>query len=117
MTRFTFREFRRCVRAIFAFGAGYKLGEGYELGKYEEARGKSADAEAWQLGYNLAVKRNPYKTLSVPGAKYEALSVRVAESIGPDGLTDAQRQIDPNPDHWKHPQGAPVDDSKDTQIP
>lgn len=60
MTKFSFREFRLCVRAIFAFGSGYKLGEGYALGRIEEARGKSADAEAWQLGYDLAVKRSPY---------------------------------------------------------
>ena len=26
-TKFTFKEFRVCVRAVFAFGAGYKLGE------------------------------------------------------------------------------------------
>ena len=26
-TKFTFGEFRVCVRAVFAFGAGYKLGE------------------------------------------------------------------------------------------
>src|ERR1700731_1071701 len=26
-TKFTFAEFRVCVRAVFAFGAGYKLGE------------------------------------------------------------------------------------------
>jgi hypothetical protein len=31
--KFTFSEFRVCVRAIFAFGAGYKLGERYELGE------------------------------------------------------------------------------------
>jgi hypothetical protein len=60
-TRFTFREFRVCVRAVFAFGSGYKLGEGYALGIVEESRGKAADAEAWQLGYDLAVKRNPYR--------------------------------------------------------
>jgi hypothetical protein len=57
---FTFREFGRCVRAVFAFAAGYKLGEGYPLGKIEEARAKHADQEAWQLGYDLASKRNPY---------------------------------------------------------
>jgi len=49
-TKFTFSEFRVCVRAIFAFGAGYKLGERYELGELERRRGQSADAEAWQLG-------------------------------------------------------------------
>jgi hypothetical protein len=58
---FTFREFGRCVKAIFAFGAGYKLGEGYALGKIEESRGKSADPEAWQAGHDLATKRNPYR--------------------------------------------------------
>ena len=26
-TKFTFKEFRVCARAWFAFGAGYKLGE------------------------------------------------------------------------------------------
>ena len=51
----------KCVKAIYAFGAGYKLGERYELGKLEEKRGKSADPEAWQLGYNLSTKRyKPY---------------------------------------------------------
>jgi hypothetical protein len=64
--RLTFREFRHCVRAIFAFGAGYKLGEGYDLGRLEEARGKSADADAWQLGYDLATKRNPYRSTPAP---------------------------------------------------
>ena len=41
-TKFTFSEFRVCVRAIFAFGAGYKLGERYELGELERRRGQSA---------------------------------------------------------------------------
>ena len=59
-TRVTLREFRVCVRAIFAFGSGYKLGENYRLGAIEEKRAKSADAEAWQLGYDLASKRNAY---------------------------------------------------------
>jgi hypothetical protein len=54
---FTLTEFRRCVKAIYAFGAGYKLGERYELGKIEEKRARSADAEAWQLGYDLSTKR------------------------------------------------------------
>lgn len=53
----TWKEFKVCVRAIFAFGAGYKLGERYALGRLEEKRGKSADAEAWQLGYDLSTKR------------------------------------------------------------
>src|SRR5580700_4127212 len=56
-TKFTFSEFRVCVRAIFAFGAGYKLGERYELGELERRRGQSADAEAWQLGYDLSTRR------------------------------------------------------------
>lgn len=55
--RFTFSEFRRCVRAVFAFAAGYKLGERYLLGELEERRGKSADPEAWQDGYDLSTKR------------------------------------------------------------
>ena len=40
-TKFTFSEFRVCVRAIFAFGAGYKLGERYELGELETSPGAS----------------------------------------------------------------------------
>ena len=56
-TKFTFSEFRVCVRAIFAFGAGYKLGERYELGELERRRGQGADAEAWQLGYDLSTRR------------------------------------------------------------
>jgi hypothetical protein len=51
------REFRICVRAIYAFGAGYKLGERYTLGRLEEKRGKAADTEAWQMGYDLSCKR------------------------------------------------------------
>src|SRR5260221_11539612 len=31
----TFKEFRVCVRAIFAFAGGYKLGERYLLGELE----------------------------------------------------------------------------------
>src|ERR1700719_1503194 len=34
-TKFTFKEFRVCVRAIFAFAGGYKLGERYLLGELE----------------------------------------------------------------------------------
>jgi hypothetical protein len=56
-TKFTFKEFRVCARAWFAFGAGYKLGERYKLGELEERRGKSADPEAWQLGYDLSTRR------------------------------------------------------------
>ena len=55
--RFTFKEFFVCVRAIFAFGAGYKLGERYKLGKIEEKRARSADPEAWKLGYDLSTSR------------------------------------------------------------
>jgi hypothetical protein len=56
-TKFTFKEFRVCVRAVFAFGAGYKLGERYRLGEVERRRGQSADPEAWRLGYDLSTKR------------------------------------------------------------
>jgi hypothetical protein len=55
--RFTLKEFRVCVRAVFAFGAGYKMGERYKFGELEERRGKSADPEAWRLGYELSTKR------------------------------------------------------------
>jgi hypothetical protein len=47
-TKFTFKEFRVCARAWFAFGAGYKLGERYELGELEGRRAQAADPEAWQ---------------------------------------------------------------------
>jgi hypothetical protein len=57
MYRFSFREFWRCVKAIYAFGSGYKLGEGYLLGKLEQPYAQRADGEAWQLGYDLATKR------------------------------------------------------------
>ena len=56
-TKFTFSEFRVCVRAVFAFGAGYKLGERYELGEIEMRRARAADPEAWQLGYDLSTRR------------------------------------------------------------
>ena len=56
-TKFTFSEFRVCVRAVFAFGAGYKLGERYELGELERRRAQAADPEAWQLGYDLSTRR------------------------------------------------------------
>ena len=56
-TRFTFKEFRVCVRAVFAFAAGYKLGERYRLGQIEMRRAQSADPEAWQLGYDLSTRR------------------------------------------------------------
>ena len=56
-TKFTFKEFRVCARAWFAFGAGYKLGERYKLGQIEMRRAQSADAEAWQLGYDLSTRR------------------------------------------------------------
>ena len=56
-TKFTFSEFRVCVRAIYAFGAGYKLGERYELGELERRRAQAADPEAWQLGYDLSTRR------------------------------------------------------------
>ena len=55
--KFTFKEFRVCARAVFAFGAGYKLGERYRLGEIERHRGQSADPEAWQLGYELSTRR------------------------------------------------------------
>jgi hypothetical protein len=56
-TKFTFSEFRVCVRAGLAFWAGYKLGERYKLGELEERRGRAADPEAWQLGYDLSTRR------------------------------------------------------------
>ena len=54
---FTLKAFRVCIRAIFAFGAGYKLGERYRLGQIEMRRAQSADPEAWQLGYDLSTRR------------------------------------------------------------
>ena len=55
-TKFTFKEFRVCVRAVFAFGAGYKLGERYRLGPIgARAVGKVVNddradwREAWAL--------------------------------------------------------------------
>jgi hypothetical protein len=59
-SRVTLAEFMVCVRAIYAFAAGYKLGENYRLGAIEESRAKKADPEAWQLGYDLATKRHVY---------------------------------------------------------
>ena len=56
-TKFTFKEFRVCVRAIFAFAGGYKLGERYLLGELERRHGQSADPEAWKLGYQLSTER------------------------------------------------------------
>ena len=41
-TKFTFKEFRVWVRAIFAFAGGYKLGERYLLGELERRHGQSA---------------------------------------------------------------------------
>jgi hypothetical protein len=35
-SRVTLAEFMVCVRAIYAFGSGYKLGENYRLGAIEE---------------------------------------------------------------------------------
>lgn len=55
--RITLKELYICVKAIAAFGSGYKLGERYELGILLERRGKSLDPEAWQLGYDLSSKR------------------------------------------------------------
>lgn len=60
--RVTWREFKVCVRAIFAFAVGYKAGEKYRLGAILESRGKRADAEAWQIGNDLATKRSPYQS-------------------------------------------------------
>lgn len=51
------REFRICARAIFAFGAGYKDGEQYELGKLEAVWARKKDPEAWDAGRDLAAKR------------------------------------------------------------
>jgi hypothetical protein len=59
-SRVTLAEFKVCVKAGFAFYAGYKLGENYRLGAIEESRAKKADPEAWQLGYDLATKRHVY---------------------------------------------------------
>ena len=56
-TKFTFSEFRVCVRAGLAFWAGYKLGERYKLGEIERRRAHAADPEAWQLGYDLSTRR------------------------------------------------------------
>ncbi len=53
-TKFTFKEFRVCVRAIFAFAGGYKLGERYLLGELERRHGQSADPEAWKLDTSSA---------------------------------------------------------------
>ena len=46
-TKFTFKEFRVCVRAIFAFAGGYKLGERYLLGELERRHGQSAHPPSW----------------------------------------------------------------------
>lgn len=51
------REFIRCARAIFAFGAGYKAGERYAIGEREAAFARRIDPEAWQSGYDLSAKR------------------------------------------------------------
>ncbi len=53
-TKFTFKEFRVCVRAIFAFAGGYKLGERYLLDELERRHGQSADPEAWKLDTSSA---------------------------------------------------------------
>jgi hypothetical protein len=107
-------EFVRCAKAGLAFVAGYKAGERYTLGTMEAEHAKAIDAEAWQAGFDLADKRY--------AARYSPLKARttartVDDIIGPDGLTERERRIDPNPAHWKHPQGAPTDDTKDTNIP
>src|SRR5580692_9958055 len=72
-TKFTFSEFRVCVRAIFAFGAGYKLGERYRLGELERRRGQSADAEAWQLGSDLSTRRYDKAYGSAKQPEHESL--------------------------------------------
>jgi hypothetical protein len=59
-SRVTLAEFKVCVKAIYAFGAGYKLGENYRLGAIEGPRAKKADPEAWKLGNDLATKRHAY---------------------------------------------------------
>lgn len=51
------REFIRCVKAIYAFGVGYKTGERYLLGSLLAAHARNVDEEAWRLGYDLSVKR------------------------------------------------------------
>jgi hypothetical protein len=71
--KFTIKELRACARAWFAFGAGYKLGERYLLGELEERRARSADPEAWQLGYELSTRRyeraNGPQAANWPGAR------------------------------------------------
>ena len=55
--KFTFKEFRVCVRAGLAFWAGYKFGERYLLGELERRNAQSLDPEAWQLGNQPSTKR------------------------------------------------------------
>ena len=51
------REFARCLGAVFAFAAGYKLGERYALGRWLARCARRVDLEAWQAGYDLSTKR------------------------------------------------------------
>jgi hypothetical protein len=44
-TKFTFKEFRVCVRAIFAFADGYKLGELINCD-----RNSRKTRESWRIG-------------------------------------------------------------------
>ena len=87
-TKFTFKEFRVCVRAIFAFAGGYKLGEPYLLGELERRHGQSADPEAWKLGYQLSTERNEqahgrrqaYAGGGVTGRSYRLPGVQTTKS-------------------------------------
>lgn len=109
-TKFTFHEFIRCVKAWLAFGGGYKLGERYKLGELEAKLTKSLDSEAWQLGYDLSTKR--YMEQHPPQGGIPIRPYKSGAIIGSDGLTDAQRRIDPEPTHWSHDafKGSAVDD-------
>jgi len=81
-TKFTFKEFRVCVRAIFAFAGGYKLGE------LERRHGQSADPEAWKLGYQLSTeryeqahgRRQAYAGGGVTGRSYRLPGVQTTKS-------------------------------------
>ncbi len=63
--KLTLKEFWVCVRAVFAFAAGYKLGERYRLGEIEERCARSADPEVWQWAYDLSSRRYQ-KTYGTP---------------------------------------------------
>ena len=71
-TKFTFKEFRVCARAWFAFGAGYKLGERYRLGELERRHGQSADPgglAAWLRTEHPALRKSVRgELMPAPGA-------------------------------------------------